>query len=292
MINNWPKKETEWIKDRTLFVSIPFTWRLPKVKVKLRQRSFFWDNAIVGGPAVSLMPEYFTDMEYVSVGHKMPGVLQRVNPLATKTSAGCVRKCKFCAVPETEGKLIEFKDWPDLPVLIDNNLLATSKKHFNRVIDRLKKFDFVDFNQGLDSRLLTKHHAGRFAELKNPILRLALDNMNYSDEWIKAYEILRKSGHTKKNIRSYALIGFNSSPDEAWKRCEFIESFGIKVLPMWYHTLEQEEVNIVSKKQKKLRWSEEERKLIMGYFYRHMFKKTRKEYYNNAMQRKKRKGQV
>ena len=269
MINNWPKKETEWIKDRTLFVSIPFTWRLRKVKAKLRQRSFFWDIAIVGGPAVSLMPEYFTDMEYVSVGHKMPGVLQRVNPLATKTSDGCVRKCKFCAVPKTEGRLIEFNDWPDLPILIDNNLLATSKKHFNRVIDRLKKFDFVDFNQGLDSRLLTKHHASRFAELKRPILRFALDDIKYSDKWIEAVNILHAAGIPKSFIQSYALFGFETGPDEAWERANFIENKKVKVLPTWFHELDAMESGIVTEKQEKLGWSDFKRREIMQWFYWH-----------------------
>lgn len=276
---DWPKKEITWIQDRTLYVSIPFTWRLPRVKSILQQRSFFWDNAIVGGPAVLLMPDYFDAMNHVKTGHEMPGVLQRVNPLATKTSSGCVRKCQFCAVPETEGKLTEFDDWPDRPILIDNNLLATSTKHFNRVIDRLRKFDFVDFNQGLDARLLTNHHAIRFAELKKPILRLALDNMSCVDDWIQAYTILRMAGHPKKSIRSYALIGFDSGDKEAWERCEFIEAHGIKVLPMWFHALSEMEINTVSKDQKKMGWTDHKRRMIMGYFYRHRFKRERARYY-------------
>lgn len=279
---DWPKKEITWIRDKVLYVSIPFTWRLPKVKSMLCQRSFFWNNAVVGGPAVSLMPDYFMGMDHVTAGTEMPGMIQRINPLATKTSSGCVRRCSFCAVPKTEGKLTELKDWPDLPILIDNNLLATSTRHFNRVIDRLKKFDFVDFNQGIDSRLLTDYHANRLAELKRPVIRLALDSMDYQDDWIKAYTTLRIAGHPKSSIRSYALIGFDSDDIEAWKRCEFIESYGIKVLPMWYHALDQMEINTVSEEQEDLGWTDNKRKMIMGYFYRHRFKRERARYYKEA----------
>lgn len=227
----------------------------------------FWDRALVGGPAIKLMPTYFASMPWVTTGATLNGVLQRVNPLATKTSIGCVRKCSFCAVPRIEGKLKELSDWPDLPVICDNNLLACSVEHFDRVIDRLKKHNEVDFNQGIDARLLTSHHAGRFAELNRPIIRLALDSMDYACQWQSAYDILRHAGLPKKLIRSYALIGFDSGPEEAWRRCEWIAGHGIKALPMWFHTLNQLKPNIVTSAQETLGWTDRERKLIMQYYY-------------------------
>lgn len=278
---DWPKKSTQWIEDRILYISIPFTWNLQSVKNQVSQKSFFWDKVIVGGPAVSLMPDFFNDIECVSVGPwHMPGVLQRVNPLATKTTMGCIRKCKFCAVSKIESPYFkngfkELDDWPDLPVLIDNNLFAASKKHFNKVIDRLKKHkapidkqgNTVDFNQGVDARLLKKYHADRIAEIKKPIIRLSLDSMDYIDQWNLAFEKLRKAGLPKRSIRSYVLIGFNSGIDDAWGRCEYVNSFGIKALPMWYHALDALENNIVTEDQEKLGWTDEERKLIMQYYY-------------------------
>ncbi len=33
---------------------------------------------------------------------------------------------------------MEFPDWPDGSVIVDNNLFACSISHFDRVIDRLK----------------------------------------------------------------------------------------------------------------------------------------------------------
>ena len=252
-------------------VSIPFTWNLPSVRAKLRQRSFVWDSAIVGGPAVELMPGFFDGMADVAEGHNLPGVLQRVNPLATRTTLGCVRRCGFCAIGtgRIEGNYAELDEWPDLPVVCDNNLLAASKAHFDRVIDRLKVHGWTDFNQGIDSRLLTDYHADRMAEIKKPTIRLALDHMDYRDKWQEAFDRLRTAGIAKANISSYCLIGFNSDPRECWQRCQWVESHGIKAYPMWFHGLDQLEKNIVTHEQKRLGWTDAERRHIMGFYYKH-----------------------
>jgi len=265
----WNKKYTQWIESRTLYVSIPFTWELPRVKKLVRQQSFFWDNVVVGGPAVMLMPEYFSNIDYVSIGYRYEGVLQRVNPLATRTTIGCPNRCGFCAVPKIYGSLVELDDYPDLPVLCDDNLLAASVEHFDKVVDKLIVHGWANFNQGLDSRRLTDYHAMRIAEIKDPLVYLALDSMSYSDDWLCAYNRLRSAGLNKANIRSYALVGFDSDPSECWERCEFVESFNIKVLPMWFHELNALEKNIVTPRQVKLGWTEEKRLKIMGYYYQH-----------------------
>lgn len=267
MNSDWPKKEFSWIEGRVKYVSIPFTWNLQSVKNDLRQHSFLWDRAMVGGPATQLMPGFFDDLDYVSVGTEMPGILQRINPMATRTTTGCIRSCGFCGVRKLEGNFRELEDWPDKPVICDNNILAASMGHFTRVIDRLKKRGWADFNQGVDARLLTLDHARRIAEIKKPVVRLALDNMAYVDDWEKAYRILRKAGLPKKAIRSYALIGFNSDPEEAWQRCEYINAHGIKPLPMWYHPLNSLQNNIVTGDQERFGWTDFERKLIMQYYY-------------------------
>lgn len=267
----WPKKPTYWQVKRTIMVSIPFTWELPGVLANLRQRSLYWDDATVGGPAVELMPGFFNDLDYVKEGRDEPGVLQRVNPMATRTTLGCVRRCKFCAIGtgHIEGKFKELDEWPDLPMITDNNLLAASKAHFDKVIDRLVVHGWADFNQGIDGRLLNDYHAARLAEIKKPTIRLALDHMDYRGKWLEAFDRLRDAGVAKKNISSYCLVGFMSDPRESWQRCEWVESHGIKAYPMWFHALDQLEKNIVTPDQQRLGWTDEKRKGIMGYYYKH-----------------------
>jgi len=262
----WSKKPALWIENDTLHISVVFTWDLPKVRQLAKQKSLLYGKVLIGGPAVRLMPDYLNG---INTGYDYEGALQKHNPDATRTTTGCVRQCKFCAVPRLEGGLKELKAWPDKPTLIDNNLLASGKRHFDRVIDRLKKYDEVDFNQGLDSRLLSEYHAKRFKELNNPMIRLALDSVSYQSGWVKAFETLRSAGIPKGAIRSYALVGFDSGPAEAWARCKFIESRGIKALPVWFHELDSLKKGQVTEKQEGLGWNDYERRKIMQFFYFH-----------------------
>ena len=266
---HWPGGPMEWLEGRTLYVSIPFTWDLPEVRYELNASSLLWDRAVVGGPAVRLMPGYFDILKpYVTEGGDLPGVLQRVNPMATRTTLGCSRRCPFCAVRQIEGRLVELGDWPDLPILVDNNLLATSSGHFDRVMDRLERWEGVDFNQGIDSRLLTPTHAHRIGRLPRPYtVRLALDHDGYRDAWEQAYVLLRRAGVPNRFIRSYCLIGWKDTPTEAWKRCEWVEAHGAMPLPMWFHELTTMQRNVVTEAQEQLGWSGEERKRIMRWFY-------------------------
>lgn len=264
-----------WDDGDALCISVVFTWDLPmarKYAEAMQHR-----RVRIGGPAVGLMPSFFFGLR-CEVGGDYPGVLQRFNPLATRTSVGCIRMCKFCSVPLVEGRQalekfgkrqVELPDWPDLPVIYDNNLLANSVQHFDRVCDRLEKHGWCDFNQGTDARLVTEHHAERIARIKQPMVRLALDSMSYVDAWDRALDRLLMAGVAKRHIRSYCLMAFGTSPDECWRICEHVESHGIKPLPMWFHELDALKRNIVTPRQATLGWNDYERRRLMQWFYQH-----------------------
>lgn len=269
---DWPKNPFYWTEGRVLKASIPFTWNLPEVKALVRRGSLAHDHFIFGGPATDLMPKFFDGLKNVEIGHEQPGILQRINPSATRTTLGCVRKCGFCGIGKgliEPGPMIELKDWPNLPILIDNNLLAVSWHHFDKVIARLRDHGWADFNQGIDARLLTERHAHSIASIGKPIVRLALDNVSVQPLWEKAFGFLREAKIALDRIRSYVLIGFDSSPEDAWARCKWVEKHGVKPIPMWFHSLDALELNAVSEKQAKLGWDDYERRRIMQWFFFH-----------------------
>jgi hypothetical protein len=271
-MSEWPKKPIWWVENQKAHVSIPFTWFLPEVKRVLEKGFPNLKGIVAGGPAVYLMPEYLSGISNIEIGYSAPGLLQRVNPLATRTTLGCPRKCGFCGVKIIEPECKELDDWPDLPILADNNLLAASQPHFDKVMDRLERHNWADFTQGLDTRLLNEHHAERIARIskdKRTRVRLALDHMGYSDDWENAWEKLRNAGVPKRRVYSYAIIGFNDGIEEAWRRCEWIEKHGAVALPMWFHPLNSLHHNIVTDEQKKLGWSDKERVRIMRWYYKH-----------------------
>jgi hypothetical protein len=234
------------------------------------QLSTEYDHIIAGGPAVYLLPGFLHDIPNLNIASFHPDPLQHVYANATRTTIGCPNQCPFCAVPKISPEYVELDDWPDRPVLIDDNLLAASIEHFDKVMDRLETYTDTrpEFNQGLDVRLLTDHHAERFARLHKPVLRLACDSRGVMPAWEKAYRRLRRAGVHKYCIRSYALIGFRTGPEEAWDRCEWVEQHGVKVQPAWYHPLDAMHHNAVTPQQEDWGWNDYERRSILQWFYR------------------------
>jgi hypothetical protein len=233
--SGWSGGYAEWIEGNTAYLSVVFSWRLADA---FQRAVWFASQGLAvraGGPAVVLNPAYLADV--AEIGGEV-NALARHNPQATFTTRGCIRRCSFCAVPRIEGDLVELADWEPRRVVCDNNLLAASRAHFDRVIDRLKPLRGVDFNQGLDMRLLTSHHAGRLAELDLKAVRLAWDDTRLESQFMRAYETLRKAGIWKRKIRVYVLIGWRDTPEDALYRLETVRSLGILPNPMRYQPLD------------------------------------------------------
>ncbi len=231
---NWRKGIAQWrIKD-TLYLSVVFTWDLPTAR-KIAEASKL--KVVAGGGAVNLMPEYLADV--AEIGGELPyRPLDFHNPLATFTSRGCVNRCEFCAVHRIEGDLIEIEDFPVRPIVCDNNLLATSITHFDRVIDRLKTLPFVDFNQGLEAGRFEIYHAIRIAEIKHAKVRFSLDSWEDKPEVHRAIDTASK--HGLNDIGVYVLVGFNDTPAEAREKLEWIRSLGIRPNVMRFQPIEGE----------------------------------------------------
>lgn len=233
--SQWPKTVVEWTEGDTAYLSVAFTWDLPKAHMRavwLREQRY---EVEAGGPACLLMPDYLS--EVAKVNGKRIDALWRHNPDATFTSRGCIRRCEFCAVPVIEGDLVELDHWEPKPIVCDNNLLACSPQHFDKVIDSLKGIEGVDFNQGLDARLLQKWHARRLAELDLAKVRLAWDWTSLEGDVLYAIGLFRDAGIPKSKIGIYCLIGFHDTPEDALYRLETIRGWGILPNPQRYNPL-------------------------------------------------------
>jgi hypothetical protein len=231
----WGKGYIEWFEDNTAYISVVFSWLVERAQQRVAELEEQGLKVLIGGPAVAPRSGEFLDsgME----------VITRHNPNATFTSRGCIRNCGFCLVPKVEGELKELKEWIPRPIVCDNNLLACSKKHFNLVIDRLKGIKQVDFNQGFDARLMTQYHAARLAELDLKCLRLAWDHVMLESKFRDAVDIVRAAHIPKSKLRSYVLIGYNDTPDDALYRLESLWKMGILPNPMRYQPIDTAKKN-------------------------------------------------
>jgi len=229
----WPKKAIDWIEDGVAYVSVPFTWELPQAYsrcVFLREQGY---SVRAGGPAVSLMPDYLVDV--AEIGGEVDA-LKHHNPDATFTSRGCIRKCGFCAVPKIEGDLVELDNWEPKPIICDNNLLACSKAHFDKVIDSVRGFKHIDF-QGIDARVLAYYHAARFSEL-DCLLHIGWDHIGLEEQVLTAIWKLLRAGLPERRIRVYVLIGYDDTPEDALYRFETLKAWGIWPNPQRYNPLD------------------------------------------------------
>lgn len=138
---------------------------------------------------------------------------------------GCIRKCKECVVPEKEGNIKPHADIEEFlrhksVVLLDNNVLAHS--HGVDQIDKMARLGIkVDFNQGLDARLIDDSIAKKLSRLKwlKP-LRLACDSQSSKKPLHKAVELLRWHNVTPRKYFVYMLV---RDIDEAFDRASFIK---------------------------------------------------------------------
>lgn len=232
--------EWTWECGAVAYLSIVFSWKLADAyqrAVWLRNEGYF---VRAGGPAVALNPDALADV--AKIGGEIDA-LHRHNPNATFTTRGCIRRCPFCAVPRIEGEFRELNDWEINPIVCDNNLLASSTKHFYSVIDKLRPLSNVDFNQGLDARLLTIDHARKLAELNYKCVRLAWDDTKTERQFMRAFEILRRVGVPASKIHAYVLIGFNDTPEDALYRLKTVAELGAYPNPMRYQPLDSRKRN-------------------------------------------------
>ena len=225
-MNNWRKGIATWKVGKTLYISVPFTWLLDEAHQIAHEHK---GKVLMGGPAI---------MEPNECENYSPILFH--NPLATFTTRGCPNNCKFCAVPKLEGDLREIPDFRPAPVICDNNLLSASKKHIRRVVDAHKRFEMVDFNQGLEARKFTPEIADILGELKCKV-RFAFDHWGVEAQVKDAIDLCRE--RTTNNISVYCLIGFRDDPESAKARLDKILSWGCRPNPMRYQPLTAKKKN-------------------------------------------------
>ncbi len=193
----------------------------------------------------SLVPDYSI------INDKSNSLLDYVYPTKdcyiAYATRGCIRQCKFCAVHRIEPhfsnslsiakqvKAIKdnFGEKKDL-LLLDNNILASPD--FKKIIDEIKSIGFakdsvyvqeingkkitvkryVDFNQGIDARLLTKEKMKLLSEIAIRPLRIAFDRIIYKDIYSEKVRWAAEFGI--QQLSNYILFNFDDTPEDFYER--------------------------------------------------------------------------
>lgn len=186
-------------------------------------------------------------------------------------SRGCIRKCTFCGVPKLEGdqrdsesitavvRNIEARYGPkkDL-ILMDNNVVASPR--FHEIIAEIRDLGFVpdaklsigrvpvqrrvDFNQGVDARILCKDpgYLRDLASICLKPLRIAFDHLGLKGPYEQAIRYAHEFGLL--SMSNYMLYNFHDTPADLFERMRLnvtlneelglrIWSFPMRFQPTW-----------------------------------------------------------
>lgn len=167
------------------------------------------------------------------------------------TSRGCIRNCPFCIVPKIEGKIRSvasdvqnyiYSDHKRV-ILWDNNFLASPD--WKITIENLLETGLkIDFNQGLDARLMDEEKAGFLASLRMPMLRMAYDWIGEKKTIANAVDLLEEAGVKRRNILFYTLYNFydpiqshGDSAEMFLEKLKDIQKLGCVSYPMRFEPL-------------------------------------------------------
>jgi hypothetical protein len=151
---------------------------------------------------------------------------------------GCVRNCAWCIVPKKEGGIRPYRDVETVlqgrktAILMDNNVLASEHGlwQMEKIVDLGCR---VDFNQGLDSRLVTDEIAQLLSRIKwIRFIRFAADTMQAIGPLLKALEKLNRFGVKNYRIFVYVLVG--KDVEEANNRCKILKKLGVNPFAQTY----------------------------------------------------------
>jgi len=163
------------------------------------------------------------------------------------TSRGCIRKCSFCGVPKLEGGQRDTESLSGLVravdelygpkkdlILMDNNVVASAR--FKETIAEIRDLGFVagaklqrshervavqrrvDFNQGVDARILCKDpmYLRELSTICLKPLRIAFDHLGLKVPYEKAVRYAHQFGLTE--LSNYMLYNFHDSPADLFER--------------------------------------------------------------------------
>ncbi len=229
-----------------------------------------------GTPIEDLVPDY-------DILHQIDYRYPVRDAYFTYTSRGCIRKCTFCGVPKLEGgqrdteslsgfvRAVDELYGPkkDL-ILMDNNVVASAR--FKDIIAEIRDLGFtpgaklrrpdervaslrrVDFNQGVDARILCKDkfYLRELSTISLRPLRIAFDHLGLKGPYEKAVRFAHEFGLTE--LSNYMLYNFHDSPTDLFERMRLNvtlnEELGVRIwsFPMRYQPTDRPDRGHVGEK--------------------------------------------
>jgi hypothetical protein len=219
-------------------------------QIRLLRFKMQWPQAIVGGTGTTepgtveeLIGDEYEHYDYAG----WPGVDYSIG----FTQRGCRLKCKFCVVPNKEGKPRSVNTianiWRGDPHprklhILDNDFFGNPdwRARVAEIRDGGLK---VCLSQGINTRLIDDEAAAALATIEyrdtkfeRRRLYTAWDNLKDEGVFFKGVDRLERAGIPPTNLMVYMLVGYdkNETWERLWHRFNAMVARGIKPYPMVY----------------------------------------------------------
>jgi len=197
-----------------------------------------YSDDITGTPIEDLIPDY-SILDQISYRYPVN------DAYFAYASRGCIRKCSFCGVPKLEG---DQRDTAPLTLLVrgvdelygvkkdltlmDNNIAASPR--FKEIIAEIRDLGFtpgsklsrgrvpvqrrVDFNQGVDARILCKDpvYLRELSTICLKPLRIAFDHWGLRKPYEQSVRYAHQFG--LHELSNYMLYNFHDTPADLYQR--------------------------------------------------------------------------
>lgn len=178
------------------------------------------------------------EIEHIYPDYSLYGITDTAYGFLTR---GCPRGCSFCHVEAKEGRasrkvadLKEFWNGQKNIVLCDPNILAC--KQWKDLLQQLIDSEaWVDFNQGLDIRLMTEEKAEMIKRIKLKNVHFAWDRYEDKEKILPKFKMFKEvTGIDFRKLGVFVLCNYDTTFEQDLERIYTLRDYGFNPFVMLY----------------------------------------------------------